>query len=258
LINVLDRAFDNPLIPEEHAAAPFAGGIKQHGYQCGMIWGSVLAAGAQAFKLFGPGPEAETRAVEAAVKLVDTFHSDNGEINCYEITEIDKSSSALKMITFFLLKGGTIGCFRMAGRFAPLALKEINKAISEDSIRIPASPVSCASLLAEKMGATERQKVMVSGFAGGIGLCGGGCGALGAAIWLMGMKLQQEADIKNLWNDESFNSNFNDLVERFLASSDYEFECADIVGRKFDNFEDHASFISEGGCCKIIEALAAV
>jgi hypothetical protein len=108
------------------------------------------------------------------------------------------------------------------------------------------------------MGATERQKVMVSGFAGGIGLCGGACGALGAAIWLMGMKLQQEADIKNLWNDESFNSKFNDLVERFLANSDYEFECADIVGRKFNNFEDHASFINEGGCSKIIEALAAV
>ena len=255
---MLGRAFDNPLVPEEHAAAPLAGGIKQHGYQCGMIWGSVLAAGAQSFKLHGSGPEAETRAVEAAVKLVETFHSDNGEINCYEITEIDKSSSALKMITFFLLKGGTIGCFRMAGRYAPLALKEINKAISEDSIKIPASPVSCASLLAEKMGATERQKVMVSGFAGGIGLCGGACGALGAAIWLMGMKLQQEADIKNLWNDESFNSKFNDLVERFLANSDYEFECADIVGRKFNNFEDHASFINEGGCSKIIEALAAV
>ena len=255
---MLDRAFDNPLEPEEHAAAPFAGGIKQHGYQCGMIWGSVLAAGARAFKLLGPGPEAETRAVNAAVKLVETFHGDNGEINCYEITEIDKSSSAMQMLTFFLLKGGTIGCFRMAGRFAPLAFKDINKAISEDSITIPAAPVSCASLLAEKMGATERQTVMVAGLAGGIGLCGGGCGALGAAIWLMGMKIQQEEDTKNLWKDESFNSKFNELVELFLASSDYEFECVDIVGRKFDNLEDHASFISEGGCSKIIETLAAV
>ncbi|MCF6237579.1 MAG: C-GCAxxG-C-C family protein [Candidatus Marinimicrobia bacterium] len=67
--------------------------MKQHGYQCGMIWGSVLAAGAQAYKVHGSGPEAETRAVQAAQKLVDTFQADNDEINCYEITEIDKSSS---------------------------------------------------------------------------------------------------------------------------------------------------------------------
>lgn len=255
---MLDRAFDTPLEPEEHAAVPFAGGIKQHGYQCGMIWGSVLAGGAQAFKLHGPGPEAETRAVNAAEKLVETFRIDNGEINCYEITEIDKSSSAMQMITYFLLKGGTIGCLRMAGRFAPLAFKDIKNAISEVNVKNLAAPVSCASLLAEKMGATERQTVMVSGLAGGIGLCGGGCGALGAAIWLMGMKLQQEADTKNLWNDESFTLKFNDLIERFLASSDYEFECADIIGRKFDNIEDHATFISKGGCSKIIETLAAV
>jgi len=255
---VLDRAFDTPLEPEEHATVPFAGGIKQHGYQCGMIWGSVLAAGAQAYKVHGSGPEAETRAVKAAEKLVETFRTDNDEINCYEITEIDKSSSTMQMITYFLLKGGTIGCLRMAGRFAPLAFKDIKNVISEGAVEAPALPVSCASLLAEKMGATERHTVMASGLAGGIGLCGGGCGALGTAIWLMGMKLQQEADIKNLWNDDTFTAKFDDLIERFLASSDYEFECADIIGRKFESGEDHAAFIRAGGCSKIIETLAAV
>jgi len=255
---VLDRAFDTPLEPEEHAAVPFAGGIKQHGYQCGMIWGSVLAAGAQAYKVHGPGPAAETRAVIAAEKLVDTFRTDNDEINCYEITEIDKSSSILQMITYFLLKGGTIGCMRMAGRFAPLAFNDIKSTISNGDVKVPARPVSCASLLAEKMGATERQTVMASGFAGGIGLCGGGCGALGTAIWLMGMKLQQETNVKNLWNDDTFTAKFDVLIERFLASSDYEFECADIIGRKFESIEDHAAFIREGGCSKIIDTLAVV
>lgn len=216
-----------------------------------MIWGSVLAAGAKAYKVHGSGPEAETRAVNAAEKLVETFRTDNDEINCYEITEIDKSSSTMQMITYFLPKGGTIGCLRMAGRFAILAYKDIKNVISEGAVEAPTLPVSCASLLAEKMGATERHTVMASGLAGG-------CGALGTAIWLMGMKLQQEADIKNLWNDDSFTAKFDDLIERFLASSDYEFECADIIGRKFESIEDHAAFIREGGCSKIIETLAAV
>ena len=55
LMNVLDRAFVHPLKHEEHASMPFAGGIMQHGYQCGMIWGATLAAGAQAYRLFSPG-----------------------------------------------------------------------------------------------------------------------------------------------------------------------------------------------------------
>jgi hypothetical protein len=40
---VLNNAFDNPLLIEEHATVPFAGGLMQHGYQCGLIWGAALA-----------------------------------------------------------------------------------------------------------------------------------------------------------------------------------------------------------------------
>ena len=66
LSHVLNRAFDHPLKLEERAAMPFAGGIMQHGYQCGMIWGATLAAGAQAYRLFGAGPQAEAKAILAA------------------------------------------------------------------------------------------------------------------------------------------------------------------------------------------------
>jgi len=255
---VLDRAFDTPLEEEEHATMPFAGGIKQHGYQCGMLWGAVLAAGAQAHRLYGSGPEAQTRAMNAANKLVETFRKDKDEINCYEITEIDKDSSGMQMITYFLLKGGTIGCMKMAGRFAPAAFEDIKESISAEVQEAPAVPVSCAALLADKMGASDRHGVMASGLAGGMGLCGGGCGALGTALWLMGMELQKDPEVKNLWDDKTFTPKFNELVERFLESSDYEFECDKIVGRKFEDIEDHAEFIKQGGCSGIIETLAAL
>jgi len=255
---VLDRAFDSPLEAEEHAAVPFAGGIKQHGYQCGMIWGAVLAAGAQAYKVHGSGPAAEIRAVKAAARLVETFRTDNSEINCYEITEIDKTSSVLQMVTYFLLKGGTIGCLKMAGRFAPLAFDDINRTISEEAVTITQMPVSCTSIVAKKLGANDRQTVMASGFAGGIGLCGGACGALGTAIWILGMKVLKETDAKNLWSDSSFSEEIESLIERFLVSSDYKFECADILGRKFETMEEHADYVRGGGCSKIIEALTRV
>jgi hypothetical protein len=86
---------------EEQAAMPLAGGIMQHGYQCGMIWGAALAAGAQAHRLFGPGPRAEAKAIIVAQRLVESFRSLNKNVNCIDITGIDKSSSAMQMTVYF-------------------------------------------------------------------------------------------------------------------------------------------------------------
>jgi len=54
-----------------------AGGFMGYGYQCGMLWGAVLAAGAQAYRIFGAGPQAETEAVIAAQRLVEAFRDRN-------------------------------------------------------------------------------------------------------------------------------------------------------------------------------------
>ncbi len=232
---------------------PLAGGIMQHGYQCGMLWGATLAAGAQSYRLFGPGPQAEAGAIRAAQKLVESFRTRNKHINCLEITEIDKSSSAMQMIMFFLLKGGTIGCFRMAAKYAKVAFSEINSALSEKHSEELSAPVSCAALLAHKMGVSEMHTVMAAGLAGGIGLCGGGCGALGAAIWIMGMNNSREHGDEIDFEDPRALA----LIDRFLICTDFKFQCSEIVGRKFENIDDHARYLSDGGCAKIIEVLAA-
>lgn len=253
LFHVLTGAFDKPLRAEESAAVSFAGGIMQHGYQCGMIWGATLAAGAESYRLFGPGPQAEARAVIAARRLVKSFRAGNKHINCVEITDIDRSSSKMDMVLYFLLKGGSIGCFRMAARYGPVAFREVNTALSEQFVEAPSAPASCAAMLAKKMGVSEMHTVMVAGFAGGIGLNGGACGALGAAIWITGMKALKEG-VREI----DFNSpRALAVIDRFLKCTGYEFECSRIVGRKFENIGDHACYLREGGCSKIIEALAA-
>ncbi|MCP4581104.1 MAG: C_GCAxxG_C_C family protein [candidate division Zixibacteria bacterium] len=239
--------------PEEHAVMPLAGGIMQHGYQCGMIWGATLAAGAQAYRLHGPGAQAETMAVIAAQRLVKSFRALNDHINCLEITDIDKSSSVMQMIMFFLIKGGTIGCFRMAAKFAPVAYTEINVALSEKHIEAPSPPVSCAALLAKKMGVSDMHTVMAAGFAGGIGLCGGACGALGAAIWIISMNSAKERGGKIDYK----NPKAIEAIDKFIKYTDYKFECSEIVGRKFESIDDHAGYLRDGGCSKIIEVLAA-
>ena len=142
----------------------------------------------------------------------------------------------------------------MAARYAREAYSEIESSLPTDNIEPPASPISCASLLAKELGASEMHTAMVAGFAGGIGLSGGACGVLGAAIWLKGLNSSDGLQLDGL----SYSGTWvNDKIEQFLESSDYEFECSEIIGRRFESVDDHAEYISSGGCSKIIEALAA-
>lgn len=99
---------------------PLAGGIVRHGYQCGMLWGSALTAGAQTYRLLGPGPQAEAKAMLAAERLVESFRACNKHKakDCLEITEMDWRSTTWQMVARYFIKGEAIGCFRMAPTFA--------------------------------------------------------------------------------------------------------------------------------------------
>lgn len=249
-MSVVDDSFDHPLTPEEKAAAPLAGGILNHGYQCGMLWGAALAAGAEAHQRLGPGPQAETAALLTTQSLVEMFKARTGDkINCIDIIELNMqdTTGALK----FILKGGPIGCFRVIASYAPEVFNEIDSTLSDDTKAL-SPPVSCTAKVAKAMGASDEHAAMVAGFAGGIGLSGGACGALGAAIWLTALNSSEE------WVMElgSANPEGQDVIDRFVEASDCDFECSEIVGRKFEDTGDHADYIRSGGCAEIIEALA--
>jgi hypothetical protein len=255
-MSVVDSSFDHPLKLEEGASLPLAGGLMQNGYQCGMLWGAVLAAGAQVYQSFGSGTEAELQAIRTAQSLVEVFRLRNKHIDCSDITEMKwkgaSTSGLAGQVLKFFLKGGPIVCFSMSANYARAAFNQINTALAEDPVEVPPPPVSCAALLAQKMGASDLHTMMVSGFAGGIGLRGGGCGALGAAIWMMGVNYSKANGGKPGFDNPLYSA----LLERYLESADYEFECSKIVGRKFDDVADHANYLRQGGCQKIIATLA--
>jgi hypothetical protein len=253
LFHVLARAFGRPMADEERAAMPLAGGILQHGYQCGMIWGAALAAGAEAHRLLGPGPRAEARAIVAARRVLEAFRDQNHATDCFDITETDRSSSSLQLFTYFFLKGGSVGCIRMAARYAPVAFREIGSALAAEDVEAPAGPVSCAAELARRMGASDLHAAMVAGFAGGIGLSGGACGALAAAIWLVGLGALRSGASRIDYKAPAA----LEVVERFLRCTGHELECSKIVGRTFEGVGDHARHVCERGCSKLLEALAA-
>jgi hypothetical protein len=243
---VVDRAFGLERPAEERAAAPFAGGIARKGYQCGMVWGSTLAAGAEAHRRFGAGARAEAVAIEAAQRIVNSFRAQNGAVDCFDLTGTDFASKAETWR--FLLAGRAVGCFRMAARHAPVAKAEIDAVLALDAIDTPESPVSCAALTARRLGASDEQATMAAGFAGGLGLCGGACGALGAAVWVGSMGAGRDF--------EALEAKAAPTIARLLAATDGRFECAEIVGRKFETVADHAAFVRDGGCTRVVEALA--
>ncbi len=211
-----------------------------------MVWGSALAAGAEAYRCFGAGSRAEVASIIAAQRIVASFRAQNGAVDCFDLTRTDFSSKS--QTWKYLLTGKAIGCFRMAARYAPLAFAEIRKALRDEPSDAPAAPVGCAARVARTLGASDQRTVMVAGLAGGIGLCGGACGALGAAVWLDGMSGGGDYEARN--------ARATRVVERFLEASDQRFECSEIVSRKFADVADHAAHLRAGGCARILEALS--
>lgn len=250
-MSVVDDSFNHPLALEEHATMPLAGGLEQMGFQCGQLWGAALAAGAEAYQQFGPGPRAEAAAVVAAQRLADSFQTSYKSINCSDVIELDWKNAEGRQVLKFFLKGGPVRCFAMTAGYARATRREIDASFADDQFDAPEPPVSCAALLAHTMGADDKHAAMAAGLAGGIGLSGGACGALGAAVWLIEMARVAEG------GQVEFNSaEASEAIDRFVQSTDGEFECAKIVGRKFVDVHDHASYLCAGGCAKIIEALA--
>jgi len=107
-------------------------------------------------------------------------------------------------------------------------------------------------MLARRMGASEQHAVTAAGLAGGIGLGGGGCGALGTAIWLAGLDRLRNGGKVVYKSPEGLR-----LIERFRMASGGGFECAKIAGRVFGGVGDHADWLRGGGCAGILDALAA-
>jgi Putative redox-active protein (C_GCAxxG_C_C) len=252
LLAVLNRAYGHPMEREEHASMVLAGGIATHGYQCGMLWGASLAAGAQAYRTFGPTPQAEAAAVFAARRLAETLVQREGSFNCLEITETDWNNK-WDMAKFFL-KGGTVSCMRRVVSYSKVAHDVIDTALNDFVRRqepVPAGPVSCAAELARRQGATEIQVVMAAGLAAGIGLSGGGCGALGAALWLAQMDNEEKPTGMSMTTPM-----IERMLETFLKASGHEFECAEIVGKRFEDPAAHTNHLASGGCAAILDALA--
>ena len=254
--HILNREFGHHHPDEEKALDSLAGGIANHGHQCGMLWGSVLAIGAEAYRREKDPDKAIALAVTASQHIIESFVNRTSTVTCREIIGLNLNS-VLGFIRFMIrvnLQGmDNTQCFNLAEDWAPEAIAASNQGI-EDSIQLTQKPQSCATKMAYRMGASEEEAIMASGFAGGLGLSGAACGALGTALWLKTLRWVKENPDKT--PPMMKNPMANELVNALKEITDGETICENICGQRFKDINEHSEYVHQGGCEKLIQTLS--
>jgi hypothetical protein len=248
--HILNREFGHIKELEEEASGALAGGIMQEGEQCGMLWGASLAVGAEAYRSCENQSQAIATAVIATQQVMNSFTEREHTINCKEITHCDfgnKWSFAKYMIT-----GRFLHCFKMAQEWAPQAVHSAKIGLTSEGIEQHQTAMSCATQVAKKMGASDEQMIMVAGFAGGLGLSGGGCGALAAAVWMKSLtRVKEENEKFQVQNPEA-----KKTLQAFYKTTNNKILCSEITNENFNDLDDHTQFLKNGGCADLIDVLA--
>ena len=253
--HLLNREFGNSKDIEERATDPMAGGLMQKGHQCGMLWGASLAVGAEAYRKSKNSDEAIHLAITATQKLLESFSTRTNTINCRDIihSDLDNFFGLTKYMIKTMLQGmDNSTCFNLAENWLPEAIASAKEGLSQAPTASTQKPISCATEVAKKMGATDEEMSMVAGFAGGLGLSGNACGALSAAIWMNSLKWVKENPEKSAFK----NKNAKATLKAFNKETNSEMLCHSICQQPFKTIEEHTQFIKNGGCSKLIRTLA--
>jgi len=253
---LLNHEFDNVKLQEEKAAEMLAGGIAQKGHQCGMLWGGALGIGNESFRRYDDKNMAVAVSINASRQLVDSFKKRARYVNCRDITNVNMENKW--GLTLFTLKTITCGfvfspCFNLIVKWTPEAVQAAKNGLAEN-VTFNQPCISCATEVVRKMGGTEEESIMVAGLAGGIGLSGNACGALGAAVWYKMLEWGK----KNPGQTQIMfdNPDAKKVIRTFYMQTDSEVLCSKICNKKFNTIDEHSEYIKNGVCKNIIEALA--
>ncbi|MBD3316953.1 MAG: hypothetical protein GF344_14285 [Chitinivibrionales bacterium] len=252
---LINREFGNNKQLQERATETLGAGLLITGNQCGFLWGTSLAAGAEAYRKFSDKKKASIMAILSSQQIVASFRKTAKSLNCRDITGYDLSKK-LDMAKFYLksIRQGLVfnPCFNLAEKWAPQAIKSVHEGLADGDYNPNTQSDNCASKVVEMMGGNDEEQVLVAGFAGGVGLSGNACGALGAAIWMKSLQWCRENPNKAcLTNPEA-----KKTMEAFQKATNAKMKCSAVCGSNFSSLEEHAAFVADGGCEDVLNKLA--
>lgn len=249
---------------EEQASHLLSGGMMHQGNACGLLSGAILSAGLQAAQRFGDEPTRSAATLHAAVRLADAFPETSGAVNCQEIT--GQSVVTLRQKAQYLREGKGRDCGRLLMKWANRTDTLVGEALTEFEGRDPSA--SCANCSVETFKRiasgdelTRFGSTYVAGLAGGVGLLGRSCAALTVGIFVLTLRhyaarrsQRRDSQLLGLLHEAGL-GRFRKKPARLFEEFKLEFGselCSEIVGRQFTSPDDHASFITQGGCREVI------
>lgn len=257
----------------EQALHLFSGGFMHQGHACGHLWGATLGAGIRAAEKFSGTDAKSAAALDAACRLVGALSEDGWAFTCRGNTGFDLTSLTGRLK--YLRSDKPKACGRKALAWASHANTIIDTSIANFDPRSVNTPcancaVNCMSKVTSVTGIGNNESAKVAGFAGGLGLSGSVCGALSVGVFALSIQYYQNRDPQR--RDTVFRAAVQELnlvdgglrklPSRLLHDFKVQFGselCKDIVGRKFNDVDDHTQFIADGGCqecCSICGRLA--
>lgn len=250
MFNIISAEFGTPDNITERATAIFAGGVALQGHQCGLLWGTALAVGHKIASVAETPEQAIGQTLKTCQRLANALKCQTDNINCKTIINTDLSKQT--EISHFLDGADAVKCFKIADLWAPEAVHIAHKSLLVESITYPDDCRSCATRVVRKMGGSLKESLTVAGLAGGLGLSGNMCGALGAALWYKALKWLQDNPTEKHYPFAQTQKDLNKCLE----FSNGKFLCPTLSGHRFRTLEQHRNFIAEGGCNKWIDILA--
>ena len=215
-----------------------------------MLWGASLAAGTEAFRRCNDRGQAIATAITAAQTVVESFSQRARGVNCRDVTGCDFTS--LFGLAKYFLSGRFLACANLAGQWIPEAISAADEGLAREHADFSLAPMSCASRVAERMGASDEEMITVAGLAGGIGLTGNACGALAAAIWMHTLVRCRTHTVESTYPDPKAVS----TLRAFHGATGSETLCRKITGQRFRTIDGHTEYVMSGGCDNLIDVLA--
>lgn len=247
-LQLIHNIDNDPLLS---AVTGLAGGIYNRGSTCGVLFGtSINYAMIRDSELANWTLTDQVTLLSTIRAYVDWFEAKYGSSLCRERTELDFQT--IKGKVGLLIPEKAKGCVSQTAKSIRYFITTEPQAVVEE-VRCESS-FHCAQAVLQKVrqltgvGDDSIERISIA-LSGGIGLSGGGCGALAGGIMALGLQhgsghKKDNADrLLNIFRSmpRKFSRMTNTLIDNFEAEYG-ALECNLITGRRFDDYCDFQAY----------------
>ena len=227
------------------AVTGLAGGMYNRGSTCGVVFGAALNLAMVKYNeldIWTPGHQ--LALLRQVADYVRWFEVEFGSHLCRERTDLDFTTMRGKVGLLFPKKAK--GCVKQSALSMKYLLTEENKIETQPCSKYDHCASDVLRMVREKTGTGDRTIEQLSTVLdGGIGMSGGGCGALAGGIIALGLQFGNEHTKEDAFKKRNlfrtmprkFSKITNKLIDQFEERYG-TLECEGISEGRFDAFED--------------------